>query len=181
MDFDWDEALDEIFGRDLVCRRCGVEQTELVAGYSRVPALSRYAARHNSCAEGDHCDARKLIALCAECARTERLRGVPQNGPQLLETYLIDCRVDLDEALQFLAEYWRDDPDLTDDQLDGTLEQANPELFAHETEARHQLELEYLRYHQELRARLQRIPDPGWRSTYVEDIRDLGYETILGD
>jgi hypothetical protein len=181
MNFDWEEALGEIFGGDLVCRRCGLDQTELVAGYSRTPALSKYAARHGSCAEGDQCDARKLVALCASCARIERLRGVAQTGAQLLETYLLDCRVDLDEAVQFLAEYWRDDPDLTDEQLDGTFEQANPELFAHETELRRQLELEYLGYHQELRARLQRIPDPGWRSSYVEDVRDLGYDTALGD
>ena len=43
------------------------------------------------------------------------------------------------------------------------------------------LENEYLRYHRALRARREPIPDPGWRSEYVEEVRSLGYETLLGD
>ncbi len=181
MNFNWEDVLDEIFGGSLVCPRCEQEQPVLVAGFSRKPALSRYAARHSKCAHGDECDARKLITLCVECARVEHLRGEPQDGAQLLETYLLDCRTELDDSANFLTEYWRDEPGLTDEQLDGSFEDANPELFAEEEELRRQLEQEYLGYHRELRARHRRIPDPGWRSSYVEDIRELGYHTELGD
>ena len=45
--------------------------------------------------------------------------------------------------------------------------------FAEEQEMRRQLEQEYLGYHRELRARHRHVPDPGWRSSYVEDIREL--------
>jgi hypothetical protein len=181
MNFNWEDALEEIFGGSLVCPRCEQTHPELIAGFSRKPALARYAARHGKCAHGDDCDARKLITLCAECARLEHLRGEPQDGGQLLETYLLDCRTDLDESANYLAEYWREDPDLTDEELDGTLEEVNPELFAEEQTLRAHLEQEYLGYHRELRARRRRIPDPGWRSGYVEDIRELGYDTALGD
>ena len=181
MNFNWDDILDEIFGGSLVCPRCERAHPILVAGFSRSPALSRYAARHGKCAHGDDCDARKLITLCVECARVEHLRGQPQDGAQLLDTYLLDCRTDLDDSASYLAEFWRDDAHLTDEQLDGTLEQANPDLFAEEEALRRELEEEYLRYHRELRARHRRIPDPGWRASYVEDIRELGYETALGD
>ena len=54
------------------------------------------------------CDARKLITLCTECARHERLRGSPVDPEALLETYMLDCRRDLEESLDYLAEYWRD-------------------------------------------------------------------------
>lgn len=181
MNFNWDDVLEEIFGESLICPRCQQEQPVLIAGFSRKPELNRYAARHGRCAHGDECDARKLITLCVECARVERLRGEARDGVQLLETYLLDCRSDLDESANYLSEYWLDEPDLTDEQLDGTPEEANPEVFAEEEALRRDLEDEYLRYHRELRARGRRIPDPGWRSSYVEDIRELGYDTLLGD
>lgn len=181
MNFNWDDALSEIFGSGLVCPRCEQGQLLLVAGYSKKPELNRYAARHE-CDAGDDCDARKLITLCVECARAERLRGEPQDGPQLLETYMLDCRNDLEESLEFLAGDWRDEPDLTDTQFDtDSLEQAIPDVFVSERQHQFRLEEEYLRYYREFRARGLRIPDPGWRSTYVEAVRELGYDTFLGD
>ncbi|MGE0230085.1 MAG: hypothetical protein AB7U23_16415 [Dehalococcoidia bacterium] len=181
MNFSWEDVLNEIFGASLVCPRCSHEQPVLVAGFSRKPELNRFAARHGRCSHGDECDARKLITLCVECALLEQLRGEPHDGGQLIEIYLLDCRTELDDSANFLTEYWRDDPGLTDEQIDGTLEDANPDLFAEEERVRRQLEQEYLGYHRELRARHRRIPNPGWRSSYVEDIRELGYETALGD
>jgi hypothetical protein len=160
MNFNWDEVLEEIFGGSLTCPRCDQSSPVLVAGFSRKPALARYAARHGKCAHGHEYDARKLITLCVDCARTEHLRGEPHDGGQLLEVYLLDCRTDLDESASYLAEYWREDPELTDEQLDGTLEEADPALFAEEQALRVQLEQEYLGYHQELRSRRRRIPDP---------------------
>ncbi len=60
-------------------------------------------------------------------------------------------------------------------------EDVDPEAFREESEWRHRLEEEYLMYHHEFRERSRRIPSPGWRSEYVEEIRDLGYDTLLGD
>ncbi len=50
-----------------------------------------------------------------------------------------------------------------------------------ESEWRRRLEEEYLRYHSEFRDLKRRIPAAGWRAEYVEEIRALGYETVLGD
>jgi hypothetical protein len=94
---------------------------------------------------------------------------------------MLDCRRALDESLDYLTEYWRDDEDLDDEDLDRRLEEVNPDAFEAESVARRKLEEEYLRYHREFRGRHHPIPDPGWRSIYVEEIIELGYETLLGD
>ena len=57
----------------------------------------------------------------------------------------------------------------------------DPEAFREESEWRRRLEEEYLRYHSEFRSLSRRIPAAGWRSEYVEEIRALGYDTVLGD
>jgi hypothetical protein len=92
-----------------------------------------------------------------------------------------DCRHDLDELLAYLSDYWTEDHDLAPDDLDRSLEEVDPEGFAQHNAMRTALEEEYLRYHRELRERGRRIPDPGWRGEYVEEIIGLGYQTILGD
>lgn len=181
MNFNWDDALDQIFGRHLVCPRCQQDQDALVVGYSRKPSLTPYAPRHGECARGVECEARKLITLCADCAQLEHFRGESQNASQILASYMLDCRRDLDESLDYLAEYWRDDADLDDEDLDRPLEAVDPDAFAEESASRQKLEEEYLRYHGEFREQHRRIPEPGWRSEYVEEIYDLGYETLLGD
>src|SRR5688572_27664799 len=180
MDFNWEEALGEIFESHLTCPRCSEVRETLVVGYSRKPSLNRYAPRHRDCAAGDDCDARKLITLCTECARLERLRGEPQVAAQVLETYLLDCRRDLDSSLDYVAEDWRDDYELGDEHLDERLEEMHPGIFEEERERRRRLEEEYLTYHREFRARERRTPNPGWRGQYVEEVVNLGYETLLG-
>ena len=181
MNIDWDEELGEIFERRLVCPRCAQHHDTLVAGYSRKPALNKYAPRHQDCSAGDECEARKLITLCSDCALLERLVGEPRDASQMLETYMLDCRRDLDGSLNYVADDWRDDFELTDEHLDDTLEVVAPQVFEEEGERRHELEEEYLRYHLEFRERHLRIPHPGWRSDYVEEVRLLGYDTLLGD
>jgi hypothetical protein len=181
MNVNWDEALDQIFSRHLVCPRCERDQEELVVGYARKPSLSRYAPRHRDCADGIDCEARKLITLCADCAQLEHFRGESQRAGRVLASYMLDCRRDLDESLDYLAEYWRDDPDLEDADVEGRFEDVSPDAFDEESALRLKLEEEYLRYHREFRERRRSIPDPGWRSAYVEEIVELGYETLLGD
>lgn len=181
VNFNWDDALDQIFNRHLVCPRCRGEQTELIVGYARKPSLAGYAPRHSDCADGAQCEARKLITLCADCARLEHFRGESQRPGRVLASYMLDCRHDLDDSLSYLAEYWRDDPDFEDEDLDARFEDVSPDAFDEESALRQQLEEEYLRYHREFRERQRPIPHPGWRSTYVEEIVELGYETLLGD
>jgi uncharacterized protein YihD (DUF1040 family) len=181
MQIDWEQAVNDIFIDKLTCPRCGLDQDELVIGYSRKPSLNGFAPRHRHCPRGDECDARKLITLCEPCARAEALVGSPVDAGQILETYLLDCRRDLEESLDYLAEYWRDDYDLTPEDLDRNLEEIDPEVFQEEMQWRRRLEEEYMRYHREFRERARRIPAPGWRSEYVEEIRALGHDTLLGD
>jgi hypothetical protein len=54
-------------------------------------------------------------------------------------------------------------------------------IFAEEDQWRTQLEEEYLGYHRWFREHNTRIPNPGWRSEYVEEIVGLGYKTLLGN
>jgi len=178
---DWENAINQIFARRLTCPRCEADVEELVVGYTRKPDLSPFAPRHQNCPRGDACEARKLTTLCVPCAHSERLRGTVADAGQLLETYMLDCRRDLEDSLDYLAEYWRDEYDLTEDQFDLPFEEVSPDAAREEAEWRRRLEEEYLRYHAEFRGLRRRIPAAGWRAEYVEEIRALGYETILGD
>lgn len=94
---------------------------------------------------------------------------------------LNECRKDLEECLDYLAEYWREDLDIDPEDMDKRLEEVAPEVFAEENAWRHRLEEEYLAYHRWFREHNLRIPNPGWRSEYVEEIIGLGYTTLLGD
>ncbi len=181
MAFNWEETINSIFAEHLTCPRCNQDFETLIAGYSRKPTLNSYAPRHRDCPRGSECDARKLIVLCAKCARAELMRGSEVDAPQILETYLLDCRRDLEETLDYLAEYWRDDFEISEEDLDHSLEEVDPDAFREETEWRERLEEEYLRYHQAFRDRAQRIPNAGWRGEYIEEITSLGYPTKLGD
>jgi hypothetical protein len=177
----WEDTINQIFTDVLSCPRCGQDSDALVVGYSRKPSLNPYAPRHRNCPRAEECDARKLITLCEDCAREEGLAGQLCDAVQTLETYILDCRRDLEESLDYIAEYWRDDYELSPDALDANLEELDPDVFREETQWRQRLEEEYLRYHREFRDRHRRIPSPGWRSEYVEEIRALGYDTLLGD
>jgi hypothetical protein len=181
MQINWERTINDLLADRLTCPRCGSESEELVAGYSRKPELNEFAPRHKNCPRGVECEARKLITLCEPCSRAERLRGTVSDAGQLLEVYMLDCRRDLEESLDYLAEYWRDEIELSEDDYDLEFEEVAPEAFREEQEWRERLEMEYLRYHHEFRERNRRIPAPGWRSEYAEEIRALGYDTTLGD
>lgn len=181
MQINWESTINSIFADHLVCPRCSQETDSLVAGYSRRPNLNQYAPRHRNCPRGSDCDARKLIVLCAKCSRSERLHGSQVDSTQILETYMLDCRRDLEESLDYSTEYWRDDFEISDENFDHSLEEVNSNAFKDEMTWRQRLEEEYLEYHRAFRERHQRIPNPGWRAEYVEEIIALGYETNLGE
>ena len=92
-----------------------------------------------------------------------------------------DCRRLLEEALDYLGEYWREDLDIDLDDMDKRLEDVNPELFSEEDNWRRYLEEQYLKLHHWLRERSMAVPNPGWRSEYVEEVIGLGYSSLLGN
>ncbi len=181
MQINWEETINQIFGDRLSCPRCSSDYPELMVAYSRRPTLNRFAPRHKDCPRGDECEARKLITLCTACSGEERLPGVPADADQMLETYMLDCRRDLEDALDYIGDLWRDDFSQQIEDLDQGLEDVAPEVFTEETNWRNRLETEYRRYHREFRARERRIPHPGWPAEYAEEIHALGYDTLLGD
>ncbi len=92
-----------------------------------------------------------------------------------------ECRKDLEESLDYLEEDWQEDLDVSPEEMTSRLEELAPEVFEEETAWRARLEEEYLTYHRWFREHNLRIPDPEWRSHYVEEVITLGYATSLGD
>lgn len=181
MQIDWQKTIEEILADKSACPRCGALTEEIVAGYTREPWGAEYAPRCRFCSQREDCDARKLVVLCASCAQELRLRARRADQETLMVMLLNDCRKDLDECLDYLAEYWQEDLDVPPEEADKRLEEHDPEAFAEEDQARRRLEEEYLSYHRWFREHGLRIPDPGWRTDYVEEIIALGYTTLLGD
>ena len=181
MQINWESTINQIFSDTLTCPRCSLGYAELVVSYSRRTSLNSYAPRHRECPRGNECEARKLITLCEVCANEENVPGMKADADQLLEAYIIDCRRDLEDALDYLSDLWRDDIDLESNNLEKRLEDVDPNTYKDEIAWRDRLESEYLSYHNEFRKRKIRIPHPGWVSEYVEEILSLGYETQLGN
>jgi hypothetical protein len=181
MQIDWDKTIDEILAEKMSCPRCGSFTEEIVAGYTREPWGVDYAPRCQFCARKEECDSRKLVVLCESCARELGLRTRSVDQETLMVTLLNDCRKDLEECLDYLAEYWQEDLDVAPEDMDKRLEEFDADVFAEEDEARKRLEQEYQTYHRWFREHHLRIPDPGWRGEYAETIIGLGYQTLLGD
>jgi len=181
MQIDWLKTIEDIFGEEVTCPRCDLPTSQLVAGYSRESSAAEYAPRHQDCADKDHCEARKLVFLCQNCAKELRLRARPVNQEGMMTLLIQDCRKDLEDCLDYLAEYWQEDLDVDPENSDSRLEDVAPDVFKDESELRVGLEEEYLDRHHWFREHKIRIPDPEWRSQYAEDIIALGYSAILGD
>jgi hypothetical protein len=181
MQIDWEKTLDEILADKTACPRCGSFTEEIVAGYSREPWSAEYAPRCQFCTRREDCDARKLVVLCAGCAAELGLRARRVDQQTLMTMLLNDCRKDLEECLDYLAEYWQEDLDVPPEDAEKRLDEYDADVFAEEDEARRRLEEEYLTYHRWFREHHLRIPDAAWRSEYVEEIVAQGYTTALGD
>ncbi len=181
MQIDWDKTIDEILADRMSCPRCGAFSDDIVTGYTREPWGTEYAPRCQFCTRKEDCDARKLVVLCAGCAKELGVRARRVDQETLMTMLMNDCRKDLEEYLDYLAEYWQEDLDVPPQDVDKRLEEFAPDVFAEEDEARRRLEDEYLTYHRWFRERALRIPDAAWRSEYVEEMRALGYPTTLGD
>lgn len=181
MQIDWAKAIDDIFENQISCPRCGLITDQLVAGYSRAPWAAEYAPRCANCTNKEDCESRKLVFLCENCARELRLRARPVDQIGMMTLLMEDCRKDMEECLDYLAEFWQEDLDVAPEEVTARLEDVAPDVFEDETSWRARLEEEYLSYHHWFREHEIRIPEPEWRSQYVEEIIGLGYPTTLGD
>lgn len=181
MQIDWKQTINEIFDDKLSCLRCGSLTAQIVAGFSRSPAAAEYSPRHHECSRKDECDARKLVVVCIACARELRLRAHEVDAEELMTMILDECRRELEECLDYLTDYWEEDLDIDPADMDKRLEEVDPEVFAEEDASRRKLEEEYLALHRWFRLHNLRIPNPGWRAEYVEELIGLGYTSLLGD
>jgi hypothetical protein len=181
MQIDWNQTINEILRDKVACRRCGSLNSEIVVGYSRSPEAAEWSPRHHDCGNKEECEARKLVVVCERCARELRLRARKVDEEGMMAMVMEECRRELEDALDYLADYWMEDLDIDPDDTDKRLEEVDPEVFQEEMDARRRLEEEYLALHRWFREHGRRIPDPGWRSEYVEEIIALGYTTLLGD
>ena len=92
-----------------------------------------------------------------------------------------ECRRNLEDSIDYLATYWKEEIDVPFEDMSKGLDEVDPELFKEEDSWRSRLEEEYLQLHRWFRERHLAIPDPGWRSQYVEEVVALGYSSLLGD
>ncbi|MGI8554446.1 MAG: hypothetical protein ACR2PL_27205 [Dehalococcoidia bacterium] len=181
MQIDWQHTINEIFADKLACLRCGALDCDIVVGFSRSPAAAEYSPRKHECAHKDECDARKLVVVCDACARELRLRAQKVDGEGLMAMLVSECRRELEECLDYISDYWQEDLDIDPSETEKRLEEVDAQVFAEEDGRRRKLEEEYLLLHRWFREHHFRIPSPGWRGEYAEEIIELGYPTLLGD
>jgi predicted RNA-binding Zn-ribbon protein involved in translation (DUF1610 family) len=181
MQIDWHKTIEEILADKMTCPRCGSLTAEIAAGYTREPWGADYAPRCQACSRKDDCDARKLVFLCTSCARDMHVRARRVDEESMMVMLLNDCRRDLEECLDYVAEFWQEDLNVPPEHEGKRLEEFDQEAFAEEDEARRRLEEEYTTYHRWFREHGLRIPNPSWRAEYVEEVIGLGYSTLLGD
>lgn len=181
MQIDWDKTIDEILGDKMACPRCSTFTDDLVAGYTHEVWGTDYAPRCQFCVRKDECDARKLVVLCRGCATELKLRSRRVDQPAMMSMLLNDCRKDLEDCVEYLADYWQEDLNVPLADSHKSFEEFDAEAFAEELDSRRRLEEEYLTYHRWFREHRLRLPDPGWRAEYVEELIAQGYSSLLGD
>ncbi len=181
MQIDWQRAINDILASKLSCPRCGALVDEAMIGYLRTPEAAQWAPLCAGCSKRDNCDARKFVILCPSCSAETRLRARAVDEQGFMMALIEECRRTLDESLDYLADFWREDLDVDPEQMEKRLEEVEPELFEEEDTWRRYVEEQYLKVHAWLRERHLPIPNPGWRSEYAEEVIAAGYTSLLGD
>jgi hypothetical protein len=181
MQLDWDKTINEILAEKMACQACGTLGDEMIVGFTRDTAAAEFAMRCRDCTDKTECDARKLVVVCEPCAKTYRVNGERMDETGMMGVMLEECRRNLEESLDYLAGYWKEDAEIEYEDMSKRLDEVDPELFKEEDSWRIRLEEEYLQLHRWFREHHAPVPDPGWRSQYVEDVVALGYTTLLGD
>jgi hypothetical protein len=181
MQLDWDKTINEILSEKMTCQACGAMAEQMLVGYTRNPDAAEFASRCKDCVDKTDCDARKLVVVCEPCARRYKVNGQMMDMAGMMSLLLDECRHNLEESVDYLSGYWKEEIELDYDDMDKRLDEVDPDLFREEDGWRVRLEEEYLQMHRWFREHNVRIPDPGWRSQYAEDVIALGYSTLLGD
>jgi hypothetical protein len=181
MQIDWQAAINDILAKKLSCPRCGTLTDDVLVGYLRLPEASAWAPLCEGCTRKENCESRKFVVLCEDCSAELRLRGRRVDEEGFMSALFDECRRNLEETIDYLADYWREDLDIDPADMEKRLEEVDPDLFDEENNWRTYLEDQYLKIHAWFRDRKLAIPNPGWRSEYVEDVVTMGYATLLGD
>lgn len=181
MPVDWDKTINEILAGTLACQACEAIGEEMIVGHTRSPEAAAFAKRCEDCEDKSDCDARKLVVVCEPCAGRFRVNGEPMTEAGWMGVQMEECRRNLEESLDYLATYWKEEDGVGYADMARRLEEVDPETFREEDGWRARLEEEYLALHRWFRERRLRVPDPAWRSQYVEDVVALGYTSLLGD
>lgn len=181
MQLDWDKTINDILSEKMACQACGELGEEMIVGYTRSAEAAEFAVRCRDCTDKSDCDARKLVVVCEGCARTHKVHGDRMDETGMMGVMLEECRHNLEESIDYLAGYWKEEAEIDYEDMERRLDDVDPELFREEDSWRLRLEEEYLQLHRWFREHHQSVPDPGWRSEYIEDVVGLGYTTLLGD
>lgn len=181
MQLDWDKAINEILSEKMTCQACGAMGDQMIVGYTREASAAEFATRCKDCTDKTDCDARKLVVVCEPCARVHRVNGELMDEAGMMGVILDECRRNLEDSVDYLASYWKEEIEVDYDDMAKGLDEVDPELFKEEDSWRLRLEEEYLQLHRWFREHQVPIPDPGWRSNYVEEVIGIGYATLLGD
>ena len=78
----------------------------------RVREAAEFAERCKECVDKSDCDARKLVVVCPDCARTYRVNGTLMDEPGMMGVLLDETRHNLEESIDFLATYWKEEGDI---------------------------------------------------------------------
>ena len=181
MSVDWDKTINEILSGTLACQACNALGDEMIVGYTRSAEAAEFAARCQDCTDKSDCDARKLVVVCEPCANRYRVNGELMTEADWMGVQLDETRRNLEESLDYLSTYWKEEVEVEYADMSRRLEEVDPDTFREEDGWRAQMEEEYLRIHRWFRDHRVRVPDPAWRSQYVEDVVALGYTSRLGE
>ena len=181
MSVDWDKTINEILAGTLACQACDALGDEMIVGYTRSTEAAEFAARCQDCTDKSDCDARKLVVVCEPCANQYRVNGELMTEAGWMGVQLDETRRNLEESLDYLSTYWKEEAEIEFADMSRKLEEVDPDTFREEDGWRARMEEEYLRIQRWFRDHQVRVPDPGWRSQYVEDVVALGYTSRLGD
>ena len=181
MQVDWDKTINEILAETLTCQACKAIGDEMIVGYTRSTDAAEFATRCRDCTDKTDCDARKLVVVCEACASRYKVNGELMTEAGWMAVQMDECRRNLEESLDYLSTYWKEEAGIEYADMSRKLEEVDPETFREEDGWRTRLEEEYLQIQHWFRERHIRVPDPGWRSQYVEDVVNIGSSSLLGD
>ena len=181
MSVDWDKTINEILAGTLACQACDALGDEMIVGYTRSTEAAEFAARCQDCTDKSDCDARKLVVVCEPCANQYRVNGELMTEAGWMGVQLDETRRNLEESLDYLSTYWKEEAEIEFADMSRKLEEVDPDTFREEDGWRARMEEEYLRIQRWFRDHRVRVPDPAWRSQYVEDVVALGYTSRLGE